>query len=103
MLLPRSTKARNQLAETRRRLAATKVSVPGRGTVTVADMLEQTSADDDPRVRAELARTLDHMATLLSPLPPALQDSLVAWIGDEVREMVRARWSDQQPGSEVPE
>jgi hypothetical protein len=95
MPLSRTSKSRNQLAETRRLLASIKVSIPGRGTVTVADMFEQTSASDDPRIRAGLARGLEHLAA-------ALQDSLVEWFGDEVREMVHAKWSAQQPGSEVP-
>ena len=96
--MPRTPKNRNRRAEMRQRLAAIKISAPDLGTVTIEDMLVSASGDD-PRIRDEVARGLEHLAELLSALPPALQDSLAAWIGDEIRKMVRAKY--QQPDSEV--
>lgn len=85
MFLPQ--KDRNRHAETWQRLADIRVSIPGRGCVTVAQMLEQISASDaDPQTRNALARECDNLAAILSPLPAAECDEVIEKIADAVRE-----------------
>ena len=103
MPLPRTTNNRKQRAETRRLLAAIKVSIPGRGAVTIAEMFEPVSAsDDDPRIRNELARALDRLAALLEPLPPADRTGVAAIIADLITNAGRGvRAQTNEPDSEV--
>jgi hypothetical protein len=77
MPLPRTAKNRNQLAETWQRLASIRLSVPGYGYVTVADLLQQISASDgDPTIRKQLLRELDDLTALLAPLSPAAREEI---------------------------
>ena len=85
--MPLPTNNCNQRAETWQRLASIKVVIPGRGAVTVEEMLEQVSAsDNDPITRKQLLRELDGLAALLAPLPRAARDEIVERIADTIRE-----------------
>lgn len=78
---------RNRHAETWQRLADVRLSVPGHGRVTVAQMLESVSASgNDPATRAQLLRELDDLAAILSPLPAAARDEVIEKIIDAIRE-----------------
>jgi hypothetical protein len=85
--MPRTTKDRNQYAETWQRLADIRLSVPGYGYIRVKDLLQQVSvADTDPQSRDELARQTENLATLLESLPPPERDAIVECITDVTRE-----------------
>jgi hypothetical protein len=80
-------KTRNQHADAWQRLASIRLSVPGYGHVTVADLLQQVSATDtDTTARRRLSLELGNFATLLESLPPAARDEIIERITDTVRE-----------------
>ena len=85
--LPSNTDSRNQHADSWQQLAAIRLSVPGHGDITVADLLQQVSAaDTDTAARKRLSLELGNLATLLESLPPAERDEIVERITDAVRE-----------------
>lgn len=91
MPLPRTTKTRNQTAETWQRLADIRLAVPGYGYIRVRDLLQQVSAaDTDTGTRKQLLLELADFAALLSPvlapLPLTERDEIIERITDAVRE-----------------
>jgi hypothetical protein len=97
MPLSRTPDARTRGADSWQRLAGIRLCVPGRGNVTVAEMLEQVSASGaDPTTRNELARELGNLAALLEPLPPAARDEIIECISDTIREVYeRSDWPSE--------
>jgi hypothetical protein len=87
MPLPRTTKTRNQRADSWQQLAAIRISVAGYGDISVADLVQQASvADPDPPARKRLSLELGNLATLLESLPLAARDEIVERITDIIRE-----------------
>jgi hypothetical protein len=80
------TDGRNQYADRWQKLADVRLSVPGYGYVTVAELLQQVSAATDTTARKRLSLELGNLATLLESLPPAARDEIIERITDTVRE-----------------
>ena len=80
--------AKTKHGDSWQQLANIRLAVPGHGTMTVADLLQQVSAADaDPQSRNELARQTENLATALEPLPPAVRDEVTEIITYTIREM----------------
>jgi hypothetical protein len=81
-------KNRNQRADSWQQLAGIRLAVPGHGTMTVADLVQQVSVADttDTAARKRLSLELGNLATLLESLPLAARDDVIEKITDTLRE-----------------
>ena len=81
-------KNRNQRADAWQQLAGIRLAVPGLGTMTVADLVQQVSVADtaDTAARKRLSLELGNLATLLESLPLAARDAVIEKITDTVCE-----------------